>query len=124
MAKDNVKRKPVDAKNLEARFNKNGGADKIIYPDVVHIYKISSTSEDNVVVQFFDGKTLILEVNKKDLFNVVAQDMMTAFGSKGVSWKIPLYEYAINIDYKVEHRLVAIGDVSGIIFWLEGDALG
>lgn len=124
MPKDNVKRKPQKVKNLIARFDKGTAPHNMIYPSSGHIYRVACTKDINETVNFYDGLKLIFTVDKKKLYDNTQLELETHYGSKGISWVSPLYDLAVDIDYKIEHNLQADGDCDGIIIWIDGKALG
>ena len=121
MVKNNVKRKALKAKSLEIKYGTPNN--KVIYPSAGHLERIFCDGETDGTVQFFDGQRLIFEVNKKMLRAGVLANMELV-SKKGIAWAIPLYEYAVELDYAVEHQLIVIGDVEGIILWIDGKVLG
>ena len=121
MVKNNVKQKALKAKSLEIKYSTPDN--KVIYPESGHLERIFCENDGEGAVQFFDGQKLIFEVNKKELRKGVLKNMEIV-SKKGITWEIPLYEYAVEIDYSIERQLIAVGDVTGIIVWIDGKVLG
>lgn len=124
MPKNNVKRKPLKAEDLAAKFNPNVAViNKVIYPEDGHLERISYLGKkvtQSTKIKFYDGSKRIFVVDKKDLEAAINKELQENFGKKGIKWRIPLYDYAIELDYKIKHELKADGDLDGIILWIDG----
>ena len=120
-----VKRKAQKANNLTIKHSNGGLEDSVrtMFPEKLHLYKITCVAKadpkDNVT--FYDGAKPIFTLNKLDAFNNYQSQLNALCVDKGLTWSIPIYEYALEIDYKTEFELSAKGNLTDVIIWFEKD---
>lgn len=127
MGNKRPKAKPEKAKNLISKFGEIDGRE-VLYPTTGFLHAISW--EIGVVVpsvglniKLYDGSKNFLSMDTKKLAQAV-KDLRQPLLDKGITWEIPLFQHSIEVNHRMLHNLQIEGKFDGLIFWIEGQAIG
>lgn len=77
-----------------------------------------SDPKSPVKIKIFDDGVPVIELDKSALITA-SIDMQDGEKLAGVTYLIPLFEFAVPINYRFQHQLTVLGDTAGLIFFFD-----
>ena len=76
------------------------------------------TTTKDIMFEILDDGTVVAKISKNKLIEACQNKMKNDINC-GVTYLVPLFDHAINLDYRFQNRIDAVGDITGIYFYFQ-----
>ena len=123
MPNKDVKARASKAEELANQFDGKSTGIVTLYPSSGRVTAIAGTLDDKEIVELYDGSIHVASIDRKLLYKATVEANQPV-QDKGITFIKMDYRYGVEFNYVIENSLIAKGKIDGLIFWIDGKALG